>query len=217
MEDAHAKTLRIIQNLSEDESLRYHHELVLYARSCCSKWSWRSGRQNLPGGYKEEAIANEAVKRLMVNERTWNHEKFPEETDLLYVLKGIVKSLIYNLGHSSDHKTSVSLEDVSAAENADGEQYTQTPEAMSSGDGFCLPPQSSSEEKIFADEMKLLMERELADRPDVLQVYKLRCEGYKPREIALEMQLEEKQQVYPLLRLLARRADKVWEEYVNKR
>jgi len=214
MEDVHPDTDQIIQNITEEQWLEYFHQLVLYAESRCHKWQWRTGRHNLPKGYSPDAIAREAVRRLLDGERTWNQDAYPGNSPIPF-LKGVIDSIVYRLGHSSAHKTAASLEEESIAVNSDGDSYTREIEAAQHAEGFRPPPSSSPEEKIFAEQIRGLVKEAVKDRPDVVMVLDHLCDELGPSEIAKEMGITA-EEVYVKIRFLHRRAEKIATEIFNR-
>ena len=213
MEGVHSETQRIIQNISQEQWLKYFHELVLYAESRCRKWQWRTGRSNLPKGFSPDAIANEAIAKLLSGERVWNHETYPGDNPTPF-LKNVVASIVYRLGHSVAHQTAASLEDESTAVDSDGDSYTRDLEAAEGIEGFSPPPISSPEDKIFARQIHELVREAIADRPDLITVYEYLCQGMKPAEIAVEMGIDN--EVYVKIRTIHRRAEKIAAEILGQ-
>lgn len=214
MEDVQPDTDQIIQNITEEQWLEYFHQLVLYAESCCSKWQWHTGRRNLPNGYSPDAIAKEAICRLLDDKRKWNHDAYPGNSPIPF-LKGVIDSIVYRLGHSSAHKTAASLEEESIAVNSDGDSYTREIEAAQNAEGFRPPPTSSPEEKILAEQIRGLVKEAVKDSPDVVTVLEHLCNELGPAEIAKEMGITAKE-VYVKIRFLHRRAEKIAPEILNR-
>jgi len=215
MEDVHPDTDQIIQNITQEQWLEYFHQLTLYAESRCKKWQWRTGRHNLPKGYSPEIIANEAVRRWLDGERTWNHDAYPGDNPIPF-LKGVIDSIVYSLGHSSDHKTAASLEDVGKASDSDGESYPREVEAARGATGFRPPPVSSPVDKIFVEQVGGLVREAIKDRPDVVTVFEHLCDQLAPAEIAQEMGIPV-EEVYARIHLLRRRIEKIETEILGWR
>ncbi|MCI0662693.1 MAG: hypothetical protein L0220_16630 [Acidobacteria bacterium] len=212
MEDVHPDTDQIIQNITQDQWLEYFHQLTLYAESRCSKWKWQTGRQNLPKGYSPQTIANEAVRRLLDGDRTWNHDAYPGNSPIPF-LKGVIDSIVNGLGKSRAHRTAASLEEETTIVDSDGGRYTREIEAAQSVEGFRPPPASSPEEKILAEQIQAMVKEAVKDRPDVVTVFEYLWEGLKPAEIAEKMGIGD--EVYTKIRFLRRRTEKIATEVLG--
>jgi len=215
MEDVHPDTDQIIQNITQDQWLEYLHQLTLYAESRCRKWQWRTGKDNLPKGYSPDAIATEAILRLLGDKRKWNHDAYPGNNPISF-LKSVVDSIIYRLGHSSAHKTAASLEDESKALGADGDGYPREVEAAQGAAGFRPPPVSSPVDKIFVEQVRGLVREAIKDRPDIVTVFEHLCDQLGPAEIASEMGTTA-EDVYAKIRFLHRRTEKIETEIFGLR
>jgi hypothetical protein len=213
MDDVHPDTDQIIQNITEEQWLEYFHQLQLSAESCCNKWQWRMGKRNLPKGYSPEIIATEAVRRLLDGERTWNHDAYPGNSPIPF-LKGVIDSIVYNLGHSRAHKTAASLEDESNALGSDGDGYAREVEAAQGAEGFRPPPVSSPVDKILVEEVRELVREAIKDCPDVVTIFEHRCNRLTPAEIASEMGIPVKE-VYTKIRFLQRRTEEIKTEILG--
>jgi DNA-directed RNA polymerase specialized sigma24 family protein len=207
MEDVHPDTDQIIQNITQEQWLEIFHQLTLYAESCCRKWNWRTGKDNLPKGYSPDAIATEAILRLLDDKRKWNRDAYPGDSPLPF-LKSVVDSVIYRLGHSSAHKTAASLEDESKALGSDGDGYPREVEAAQGAAGFRPPPVASPVDKIFVNQVQGLVREAIKDRPDVVSVFEHLRNQLSPAEIAKEMGIPV-EEVYAKIRFLRRRTDEI--------
>jgi hypothetical protein len=215
MEDVHPDTDQIIQNITQDQWLEYLHQLTLYAESRCRRWQWRTGKDNLPKGYSPDAIATEAIVRLLEDKRTWNHDTYPGNSPIPF-LKSVVDSIIYNLGHSCAHKTAASLEDESKALGSDGDGYPREVEAAQGAAGFRPPPVSSPVDKIFVEKVRELVREDIKDRPDVVPVFEHLWNQLTPAEIVEEMGIAA-EDVYAKIHFIHRRAEKIAIEILGLR
>lgn len=197
-----SQTRRILEEISDEKWLAHYHELVLYARWKCSRWLWRTGsRHNLPRGHSPETLASEAVARLLDGQREWNHERYPGDNPVPF-LKGVVDSLVSELGHSDDHRqTADAVEDSPRALNAETNVYS--------------PRDLSPAQLAYLEEVDRRVRHLIADREDLVEVYGYLREGHKAAEIAEALGLDVSA-VYVRIRAFVRRTKAVYAEAMGE-
>lgn len=206
------ETKKIFEKISEQDWLRYDHQLILYAESRCKKWQWRTGnKENLPKGFSPKSIAREAERRLWDGTSKWNHKLYPGNNPVPF-LKSVVKGLVSNLGHSKSHSTYGSLEQEDFRVNGENGNSNNEIKASDTEKCFRVPPISSSPyEALYFKEIQNQILDKISDREDLVKFFKYRFEGYKLSEIAdfLQISLE---QVKTLRRLFVNRTNDIRKE-----
>ena len=211
MDEIDQETKRILLTISEEQWRGYFDELKIYAEMRLARWRWRTGnRENLPRGYSRDAIVTEAVNRLYDGRRKWNHQYYLGDNPVPF-LKGVIDSIISEIGRSSAHKSSVSLEDVSTAQGKDGGTYEREVEAAEGAAGFRPPPNLSPEQRAYLEEIDRRIEQAIKGRADLVKYYRHACKGLSTAEIAEAMNIDEAS-VRVLRRLFLRRTKKIRDE-----
>lgn len=211
MGETKPKTVKILQKITREQWADYYHELVIYADARCRRWRWETGnKENLPKGFSPESIAREAVARFYDGVREWNHEKYPGDNPVPF-LKSVVRSLISDLGRSKSHKTAASLEDASIGRNSEGETYHKEVEASDRSPGFKPSRAASPYMAAYFQEINARIDAAVADRPDLVELLRLRRSGLKPAEVATAMNMNV-EDVYVLIRLFLRRTQGISDE-----
>lgn len=83
------------------------------------KYGWNNQDKSLPAGYEAEDFVQDAISSLVIGNRTWDSEKFP---NLVVVLKGMIKSEIYNFFSTRKKEIETLKNNSSCIGNEDGQQ-----------------------------------------------------------------------------------------------
>jgi RNA polymerase sigma factor (sigma-70 family) len=172
-------------------------ELTSYAVFLVATRRWKTADGMLPKGYGPEDFSCEAIRLVLTGDRQWDPEREP---DLLRYLKSIVKSLVYHLMRSKDHR---------ARANTNTEERFEAVALLVDA----IPAGTPDPEREFFGDDDEEQSRELADLviasaqgDDELELIVLELlEGKKPREIAASLGMPV-QRVYQCLQNLQRRA-----------
>jgi hypothetical protein len=215
----------ILSNMSDEQLLACHHRLAIYATWRCGKWTWSTGnRENLPKGFSPEAIAQEAWARLHDGERQWNYELNPRDevgnisadtiSSFTKFMRSTIDSLVYDLGHSKDHKEHASLEDELSRVSSDGDGYEDERIINKALSAFLYAPTSSPDEQLLIKELGGQIRQVLSDSAELLNLFSYLTDGLTPAEISSRMN-KEPREIYVLIRRFLRRARPVYEEFVG--
>lgn len=209
------QTREILSKISQEQWNDYHHELVLYAESKCSKWTWKTGeKENLPKGYSPESIATEAVRRFFRGTRNWNHEKYLGDNPVPF-LKSVVRSIVSEIGRSKAHKTAASLETEAMRLNATGDDYESEipPENIISG--FNSQREATAYEEIYFSQIHRRILLALQDDADLLAFYRLKRDGLDNPRIRNEMSKTDKE-IEAIRVRFSRRTKKIRQEFIQE-
>jgi hypothetical protein len=206
---------QILSKITHEQWIIYFNELVLYAQSKCSKWSWEtSDKENLPKGYSPESIATEALKRFYRGTRKWNHETYPGDNPVKF-LKSVVRSIVSEIGRSKAHKTAASLESETNKLNGDGNGFEREilPEKVLSG----LNPQreATAYEVIYFAQIHRRILFALQDEKDLLEYYRLRRDGLNHKVMADVMNKTDNE-IEALRVRFSRRTKTIRQEFVEE-
>ena len=96
---------QVLEQIRQADWTRISLRLTLHAAARVKRWRWRTGNhQDLADGLEPGDIACQAIARLLTGQRAWDPERHP---DLFEYLKGVVNSLVSNLGMSKDNQSLV--------------------------------------------------------------------------------------------------------------
>lgn len=83
-----------LEQLQKLISAKEYKDLVRYSDYILRvRYGWNNQDSSLPAGYEAEDFVRDVISSLVLGNRTWDSEKFP---NLVVVLKGMIKSEIYN-------------------------------------------------------------------------------------------------------------------------
>jgi DNA-directed RNA polymerase specialized sigma24 family protein len=197
---------------SDQDWLELHNRLVLHAHRRCRKLGWRKrSRENLPGGYSPEAIANEAYLRWRDGTRNWDREKYPGDSPVNF-LKGVVDSIISDHVRGAEHKLEVSLE--GACEAGGGDEGNYHREVRADESSALTSPASSPEYYTLFREILRQIQVLISDDADLVSWYRYSCAGMKTCEIANTMGISVNK-AYLLRRRFLRRVKEILDEWLG--
>ena len=209
------KTREILSKISQERWNNYHHELVLYAQSKCSRWTWRTeDRENLPKGYSPESIATEAVRRFFRGTRNWNHEKYPGDNPVKF-LKSVVRSIVSEIGSSKAHQTAASLESETIKSSGDGSDYETEVQPSEIISGFNPQREPTAYEKTYFGQIHRRILFALQNDKDLLEFYRLKRDQLKIPAIRDKMG-KTKDEIEALRKAFARRTKIIRQEFIQE-
>jgi hypothetical protein len=191
------RTVELLERMSEDDWLAAYNALVIYACKRCAgnrgkRLRWRTGQvrgavgtrdtdkdANLPEGFSPQAIAHEAVSLLFGGIRTWNHEKYPDESPLEF-LKGTVDSIVSELIESASHRGTTYIEDEETRTDGEGGEYKSGTAGVKDVQSTNGNPESHAYLQSVADRIR----ERVSNRTDLTRYFELCMEGRRRGEIS---------------------------------
>jgi DNA-directed RNA polymerase specialized sigma24 family protein len=190
MEDPESVSRETLDVLKKQDWPTIIKQLTGYALSRVRSMHWATGQDLVPGGRDAADLAMEAITLVYTGKRRWDPDKNP---DLLFYLKGVVKSLTGHLAISQDNQRRVG---VGAAE--EGDPVSTATDPIATADETLV--EKEAEELVIA-----MIEDAIADDEGLQLVFEGLRDGMSPKEIADDLGLSVTK-VYAMLQKLRRRA-----------